>query len=69
MFLITIETLPHLANLEARVEGGWFTTAGVPGIHITVFVFSYKENIMRLSRLHKDRPIEPLDLAVFWVEF
>lgn len=30
---------------------------------------TYKENIMRLSRLHKDRPIEPLDLAVFWVEF
>uniref|UniRef100_A0A8C8UBA6 UDP-glucuronosyltransferase n=1 Tax=Peromyscus maniculatus bairdii TaxID=230844 RepID=A0A8C8UBA6_PERMB len=30
---------------------------------------SYKENIMRLSRLHKDRPIEPLDLAVFWVEY
>ncbi|XP_042806527.1 UDP-glucuronosyltransferase 1A3-like isoform X2 [Panthera leo] len=30
---------------------------------------SYKENIMRLSSLHKDRPIEPMDLAVFWVEF
>ncbi|XP_007941901.1 UDP-glucuronosyltransferase 1A1-like [Orycteropus afer afer] len=30
---------------------------------------SYKENIERLSRLHKDRPVEPLDLAVFWVEF
>ncbi|XP_042534871.1 UDP-glucuronosyltransferase 1A1-like isoform X3 [Dipodomys spectabilis] len=30
---------------------------------------SYKENIMRLSSLHKDRPIEPLDLAVFWVEY
>lgn len=30
---------------------------------------SYKENILRLSRIHKDRPIEPLDLAVFWVEF
>ncbi|XP_023578054.1 UDP-glucuronosyltransferase 1-9 isoform X6 [Octodon degus] len=30
---------------------------------------SYKENILRLSSLHKDRPIEPLDLAVFWVEF
>ncbi|XP_052606441.1 UDP-glucuronosyltransferase 1A7 isoform X2 [Peromyscus californicus insignis] len=30
---------------------------------------SYKENIMHLSRLHKDRPIEPLDLAVFWVEY
>ncbi|KAM9248076.1 UDP-glucuronosyltransferase 1A10-like isoform 1-T1 [Dugong dugon] len=30
---------------------------------------SYKENILRLSSLHKDRPVEPLDLAVFWVEF
>ncbi|XP_012584759.1 PREDICTED: UDP-glucuronosyltransferase 1-2 isoform X1 [Condylura cristata] len=30
---------------------------------------SYKENIERLSRLHKDRPMEPLDLAVFWVEY
>ncbi|XP_036622182.1 UDP-glucuronosyltransferase 1A1-like isoform X3 [Trichosurus vulpecula] len=30
---------------------------------------SYKENIMRLSALHRDRPISPLDLAVFWVEF
>ncbi|XP_036622177.1 UDP-glucuronosyltransferase 1A1-like isoform X3 [Trichosurus vulpecula] len=30
---------------------------------------SYKENIMRMSALHKDRPISPLDLAVFWVEF
>ncbi|XP_038604740.1 UDP-glucuronosyltransferase 1A1-like isoform X8 [Tachyglossus aculeatus] len=30
---------------------------------------SYKENIMRLSALHKDRPVEPLDLAVHWVEF
>lgn len=35
----------------------------------TFFVCSYKENIMHLSRLHKDRPIEPLDLAVFWVEY
>ncbi|XP_034641476.1 UDP-glucuronosyltransferase 1-1-like isoform X3 [Trachemys scripta elegans] len=30
---------------------------------------SYKENIMRLSALHLDRPIHPLDLAVYWVEF
>ncbi|RXM98404.1 UDP-glucuronosyltransferase 1-1 [Acipenser ruthenus] len=30
---------------------------------------SYKENMMRLSTLHKDRPIEPLDLAVHWTEF
>ncbi|XP_073074060.1 UDP-glucuronosyltransferase 1A1-like [Manis javanica] len=30
---------------------------------------SYKKSIMNLSSLHKDRPMEPLDLAVFWVEF
>uniref|UniRef100_A0A667Y7C4 UDP-glucuronosyltransferase n=1 Tax=Myripristis murdjan TaxID=586833 RepID=A0A667Y7C4_9TELE len=30
---------------------------------------SYKENAMRLSRIHHDRPIKPLDEAVFWVEF
>lgn len=30
---------------------------------------SYKENMMKLSAIHRDRPIEPLDLAVFWTEF
>ncbi|XP_062391024.1 UDP-glucuronosyltransferase 1-6-like [Sardina pilchardus] len=30
---------------------------------------SYKANMMKLSAVHKDRPIEPLDLAVFWTEF
>ncbi|KAK2839587.1 hypothetical protein Q5P01_013327 [Channa striata] len=30
---------------------------------------SYKENIVKLSQIHLDRPMEPLDLAVFWTEF
>ncbi|KAJ8352388.1 hypothetical protein SKAU_G00238640 [Synaphobranchus kaupii] len=30
---------------------------------------SYKEKMMKLSAVHNDRPIEPLDLAVFWTEF
>ncbi|KAM4854659.1 UDP-glucuronosyltransferase 2B31-like [Thomomys bottae] len=30
---------------------------------------SYKENAMRLSRIHHDQPVKPLDRAVFWVEF
>ncbi|XP_061090914.1 UDP glucuronosyltransferase 1 family, polypeptide B1 isoform X2 [Conger conger] len=30
---------------------------------------SYKEKMTKLSAVHKDRPIEPLDLAVFWTEF
>ncbi|KAL7824706.1 hypothetical protein SRHO_G00344660 [Serrasalmus rhombeus] len=30
---------------------------------------SYKEKMVKLSAVHKDRPIEPLDLAVYWTEF
>ncbi|XP_072541458.1 UDP-glucuronosyltransferase 1A5-like isoform X3 [Salminus brasiliensis] len=30
---------------------------------------SYKEKMTKLSAIHKDRPVEPLDLAVFWTEF
>ncbi|KAM6150534.1 UDP-glucuronosyltransferase 2B31-like isoform 4-T4 [Erethizon dorsatum] len=30
---------------------------------------SYKESAMRLSRIHHDQPVKPLDRAVFWIEF
>ncbi|XP_029376096.1 UDP-glucuronosyltransferase 2C1-like [Echeneis naucrates] len=30
---------------------------------------SYRQNIERLSRLHRDQPIAPMDRAVFWVEY
>ncbi|XP_035999949.1 UDP-glucuronosyltransferase 2A2 isoform X1 [Fundulus heteroclitus] len=30
---------------------------------------SYKENMMRLSRIHHDRPMSPRDEAVNWIEF
>ncbi|XP_043930958.1 UDP-glucuronosyltransferase 1A1-like isoform X1 [Protopterus annectens] len=29
----------------------------------------YKDRMMELSAVHKDRPVEPLDLAVHWIEF
>ena len=29
----------------------------------------YREAMERLSRLHRDRPIEPLDSATFWIEY
>ncbi|XP_003801011.1 UDP-glucuronosyltransferase 2B4 [Otolemur garnettii] len=29
----------------------------------------YKENAVRLSKIHHDRPVKPLDRAVFWIEF
>ncbi|XP_037835779.1 UDP-glucuronosyltransferase 2C1-like [Kryptolebias marmoratus] len=30
---------------------------------------SYRMNMQRLSRLHKDQPMKPMDTAVFWIEF
>ncbi|KAI5089143.1 UDP glucuronosyltransferase 2 family, polypeptide A1 precursor [Silurus meridionalis] len=29
----------------------------------------YKENIMRLSQIHHDQPMKPLDQAIFWIEY
>ncbi|XP_014643276.1 PREDICTED: UDP-glucuronosyltransferase 2C1-like [Ceratotherium simum simum] len=29
----------------------------------------YKENAMKLSGIHHDQPVKPLDRAVFWIEF
>ncbi len=36
---------------------------------ILQFMSRYKENMQKLSALHKDRPVDPLDLSVFWTEF
>ncbi|XP_040273897.1 UDP-glucuronosyltransferase 2A1-like isoform X1 [Bufo bufo] len=30
---------------------------------------SYKENAVRISQIHHDQPVKPLDRAVFWIEF
>lgn len=30
---------------------------------------SYRENMQKLSRLHHDQPIKPLDHAIFWIEY
>ncbi|XP_069314168.1 UDP-glucuronosyltransferase 2B4-like isoform X3 [Eulemur rufifrons] len=29
----------------------------------------YKNNAMKLSRIHHDQPMKPLDRAIFWIEF
>ncbi|KAM3857812.1 UDP-glucuronosyltransferase 1-2-like [Diretmus argenteus] len=30
---------------------------------------SYRQNMQRLSRLHRDRPLPPMDTAIFWIEY
>ncbi|KAM9817423.1 UDP-glucuronosyltransferase 2B1-like [Neosynchiropus ocellatus] len=30
---------------------------------------SYRSNMQRLSRLHRDQPMKPMDTAIFWIEY
>ncbi|KAM6948215.1 UDP-glucuronosyltransferase 1A1-like [Aplochiton taeniatus] len=39
------------------------------GLNDVIHDTRYKDNVVKLSALHKDRPIDPLDLSVFWTEF
>ncbi|KAM4545894.1 UDP-glucuronosyltransferase 1-2-like [Odontesthes bonariensis] len=39
------------------------------GIKEVLHKDSYRQNIQRMSRLHRDQPVAPMDQAVFWVEY
>uniref|UniRef100_A0A672GH11 UDP-glucuronosyltransferase n=1 Tax=Salarias fasciatus TaxID=181472 RepID=A0A672GH11_SALFA len=39
------------------------------GIQELLHTDSYRMNIQRMSRLHRDQPLAPMDQAVFWVEY
>ncbi|XP_060637374.2 UDP-glucuronosyltransferase 2A1-like isoform X2 [Anolis sagrei] len=41
----------------------------VDAINAVVHNTTYKENAIRLSQIHHDQPMKPLDRAVFWIEF
>ncbi|KAM8838773.1 UDP-glucuronosyltransferase 1A1-like [Synchiropus picturatus] len=41
----------------------------VQGINQVINDPSYKANIQKLSALHNDRPVDPLELSAYWTEF
>ncbi|XP_029309289.1 UDP-glucuronosyltransferase 1-1-like [Cottoperca gobio] len=45
------------------------TESLLQGLNEVINDTRYKENVQKLSALHKDRPVDPLDLSVYWTEF
>lgn len=65
----------NLLRLEVRGAGKMILLPEVNGENFekslveVLNIASYRENMQRLSRLHRDQPMTPMDQAVFWVEY
>ncbi|XP_030647588.1 UDP-glucuronosyltransferase 2A1-like [Chanos chanos] len=72
MFLDQPDNMVHMKSKGAAVImdfNSMETKDLVDGLKAVINDPSYKENAMRLSRIHHDRPVHPRDEAVFWIEF
>ncbi|XP_072477066.1 UDP-glucuronosyltransferase 2A1-like isoform X16 [Notamacropus eugenii] len=72
MFADQPDNIAHMKAKGAAVEVDFHTMTTADMLNALKTVInnpSYKENAMRLSRIHHDQPVKPLDRAVFWIEF
>ncbi|XP_051026300.1 UDP-glucuronosyltransferase 2A1 isoform X4 [Acomys russatus] len=72
MFADQPDNIAHMKAKGAAVEVDMNTMTSADLLNAVRTVIndpSYKENAMRLSRIHHDQPVKPLDRAVFWIEF
>ncbi|XP_011938295.1 PREDICTED: UDP-glucuronosyltransferase 2A1 isoform X1 [Cercocebus atys] len=72
MFADQPDNIAHMKAKGAAVEVNLNTMTSVDllsALRTVINEPSYKENAMRLSRIHHDQLVKPLDRAVFWIEF
>uniref|UniRef100_A0A8D1RV31 UDP-glucuronosyltransferase n=1 Tax=Sus scrofa TaxID=9823 RepID=A0A8D1RV31_PIG len=72
MFADQPDNIAHMKAKGAAVEVNINTMTSEDLLNALKTVInepSYKENAMRLSRIHHDQPVKPLDRAIFWIEF
>ncbi|XP_063129643.1 UDP-glucuronosyltransferase 2A1 isoform X3 [Rattus norvegicus] len=72
MFADQPDNIAHMKAKGAAVEVNMNTMTSADLLSAVRAVINepfYKENAMRLSRIHHDQPVKPLDRAVFWIEF
>ena len=73
---LIFDQFDNMVRLEAR---GVAKTLDVTQLDVDTFTDAlrelldeeklYKANMMKMSRLHHDQPLKPMDRAVFWTEF
>ncbi|XP_069711579.1 UDP-glucuronosyltransferase 2A2-like isoform X5 [Phaenicophaeus curvirostris] len=72
MFADQFDNVAHMRAKGAAVELDFSTLKTqdlVDALNTIINNSTYKENALRLSKIHHDQPIKPLDRAVFWIEF
>ncbi|XP_062054755.1 UDP-glucuronosyltransferase 2B13-like [Lepus europaeus] len=66
------DNILYMKTKGAAVKLDWKTMSSADLLNALKTVIndpSYKENAVRLSRIHHDQPMKPLDRAVFWIEY
>uniref|UniRef100_A0A8D0GQN8 UDP-glucuronosyltransferase n=1 Tax=Sphenodon punctatus TaxID=8508 RepID=A0A8D0GQN8_SPHPU len=72
MFADQPDNIAHMRAKGAAVELDFNTMTAqdlAEAVNTVINDAIYKENAMKLSQIHHDQPIKPLDRAVFWIEF
>ncbi|XP_065545972.1 UDP-glucuronosyltransferase 2A2-like isoform X1 [Lathamus discolor] len=72
MFADQHDNIAHMRAKGAAVglDFSTMTTQDlVDALNTVINNSTYKENALRLSKIHHDQPLKPLDRAVFWIEF
>ncbi|XP_077159023.1 LOW QUALITY PROTEIN: UDP-glucuronosyltransferase 2A2-like [Paroedura picta] len=66
------DNIAHMRAKGMAVELNFHTMTAqdlVEAVNTVIHNATYKDNAVRLSRIHHDQPIKPLARAVFWIEF
>ncbi|XP_009238320.1 UDP-glucuronosyltransferase 2B19 isoform X4 [Pongo abelii] len=72
LFADQLDNVAHMKAKGAAVSLDFNTMSSTDLLNALKTVINdplYKENAMKLSRIHHDQPVKPLDRAVFWIEF
>ncbi|XP_067326230.1 UDP-glucuronosyltransferase 2A2-like isoform X3 [Anolis sagrei] len=72
MFADQPDNVAHMRAKGMAVELNMYTMTAqdlVDAVNAVIHNKTYKENAIRLSQIHHDQPMKPLDRAVFWIEF